>query len=102
MRHGRKHLAGPGNNNVAAKHEIGAAGGDADRMDVARLIGKPNMAVYSAALLREARHIEDTHSPALEMGCHAQDSTDRYDPGAADAGDDDVVSLLDCRQLWLR
>src|SRR5260370_3982565 len=57
VRHGRKHLAGPGNNNVAAKHEIGTAGGDADRMDVPWLIGKPNMAVYCAALLRATHHL---------------------------------------------
>jgi len=35
------------------------------------------------------------------MRRHAQNAADGDDAGAADAGDDDVVGLVDRRQLWI-
>src|SRR6185437_9570340 len=55
-----------------------------------------------AAFLREPRHVEHADAAAFEMRRHAQDAAGGDDAGAADAGDDDVVGLLDRRQLRLR
>ena len=38
---------------------------------------------------------------AFEMRRHAEQRADRDDAGAADAGDDDVVGLVDARQRRL-
>src|SRR5262249_335426 len=98
----RQHFARTGHNDVAAEHEIGAAGGHANGMDVLWPLGKANMAEDRATLLREARHVEDTYSPALEMGCHTEYAANGYDASAADAGDDDIIGLLDPGELRLR
>ena len=95
----RQHLACAGHDNIAAEHQIGAPGRDADGVDVFRLLGNADVAVDRAALLREARHVEDADALAFEMRRHAENAADGDDAGAADAGDDDVVGLLDRRQI---
>src|SRR5262249_41594336 len=95
-------VGGSGENEAAAEQESGGAGGNAKGMDVLGPLGKANRAEARATLLREARHVEDTYSPALEMGCHAEYAANGYDAGAADAGDDDVIGLLDRGELRVR
>ena len=95
----RKHLARAGDHDVAAEHQIGAPGRDADRVDVFGLLGEADVAEHRAALLREPGHVEHADAAAFEMRGHAEDAADGDDAGAADAGDDDVVGLLDRRQF---
>src|ERR1700681_4336827 len=47
------------------------------------------------------RHIENPDRLPFEMCRHAQDRPDRDDAGAADAGHDDAVGLIDRRQLGI-
>ena len=91
--HGGQHLLVAGDHDVAAEHEIGAAGRDPDGVDVFRPLGDAHVAVDRAALLGEARHVEHADALALEMRRHAEDAADGDDTGAADAGDDDVIGL---------
>src|SRR5262249_48246365 len=95
-------VGGSGENEAAAEQESGGAGGNAKGMDVLGPLGKANRAEARATLLREARHVEDTYSPALEMGCHTEYAANGYDASAADAGDDDIIGLLDRGELRLR
>ena len=71
--HRGQDLARAGDHDVAAEHEIGAAGGDADGMDVVRIFGDAHVAEHRAALLRQARHVEHADAAALEMRRHAQE-----------------------------
>src|SRR5690349_21666774 len=64
-----KHLARAGDHDVAAEHEIGAAGSDADRVDRVGSFGEADIAEYRAALLRQAGHVE--HADALPSRCAA-------------------------------
>ena len=98
----RQHLLVAGDHDVAAEHEIGAAGGDADGVDVVRLVRDADVAVDRAALLREAGHVDDADALAFEMRRHAEHRADGDDAGAADAGDDDAVGLADRRQHRIR
>ena len=84
----------PSHDDVAAEHQVGAAGGDADGVDVVRRIGDADVAVDRAALLREAGHVDDAGALAFEMRGHAEDGADGDDAGAADAGDDDAVGMI--------
>ena len=95
--HRRQHLLVAGHDDVAAEHQIGAAGRDADGVDVLGPLGDPHVAVDRAALLREAGHVDDADALAFEMRRHAEDAADGDDAGAADAGDDDVVGLAELR-----
>ena len=95
--HRRQHLLVAGHHDVAAEHQVGAAGRDADGVDVLGPLGDPHVAVDRAALLREAGHVDDADALALEMRRHAEDAADGDDAGAADAGDDDVVGLAELR-----
>ena len=61
----RQHLLVAGDDDVAAEDEIGAAGRDADGVDVVRRAGDADVAVDRAALLREAGHVDDAGSPCL-------------------------------------
>ncbi len=85
---GRKHLLGAGHDEVAAEHEVGLAGRDADRVDLVRRPGDADMAEHGAALLGEAGHVDHAAALAFEMRGHAEDGADRDDAGAADAVDD--------------
>ena len=93
--HRRQHLLVAGHDDVAAEHQIGAAGRDADGVDVLGPLGDAHVAVDRAALLGEAGHVDDADALAFEMRRHAEDAADGDDAGAADAGDDDVVGLAD-------
>ena len=86
-----------GDDNIAAQHQIGAGRGDADGVNVVRRIGDADMAVDRAAFLREAGHVDDADALALKMRRHADDGADGDDAGAADAGDDDAVRMIDQR-----
>jgi hypothetical protein len=83
----------------AANNQIGTPGCDADGVNVFRLLGKAHVAENGAALLRETRHIEDADAAAFEMRRHAENAANGDNAGAADAGHDDVVGLLNRRQL---
>jgi hypothetical protein len=52
------------------------------------------MAHDRAVLLREAGEVERRASLAFEMRRHSEQGADGDDAGAADAGDEDVVGLL--------
>ncbi len=65
------------------------------------LCGDADVARHRAALLGEARHVQDPDRLAFEMRRHAQDRPDGDDAGAADAGHDDAVGLIDLRQMRL-
>ena len=83
-----EHLLGAGHHEVAAEHQIGLAGRDADGVD---LVGRPrdaDMAEHRAALLRKPGHVDHAAALAFEMRGHAEDGADRDDAGAADAVDD--------------
>ncbi len=97
-----QHLLVAGDHDVAAEHQVGAAGGDADGVDVVRRIGDADMAVDRAALLREAGHVDDADALAFQMRGHADDGADGDDAGAADAGDDDAVGMVGERQRAAR
>ena len=56
---GRQHLLGAGDDEVAAEHEVGLAGRDADGVDVLGSRGDADMAEDRAALLREAGHVDE-------------------------------------------
>ena len=63
------------------------------------------MAQHRAALLREARHVEDHAGLALDMGGHAEQRADGEHAGAADSGHRDVERLVQrCRRRrqWQR
>ena len=100
--HGGQHLLAAGHHDVAAEHEFGAAGRNADGVDVLRPVGDAHVAVDRPALLREAGHVDDADALAFEMRGHAEDAADRHDAGTADAGDDDVVGAVDGGQLRVR
>ena len=97
-----EHLLVAGHHHVAAEHEIGAARRDADGVDVLRTGGDAHVAVDRAALLRQPRHVEHPDALAFEMSRHPEDAADGDDPGAADAGDDDIVGLPERGQRRLR
>ena len=61
------------------------------------LIGDADVAVDRPALLREPRHIDDADALAFKMRGHAEDSADGDNAGAADAGYDDAVGMIDQR-----
>ena len=99
---GAQHLLVADHDAVAAEHQIGAAGGDADGVDFLRRIGDADVAVDRAALLREAGHVDDADALAFQMRGHADDGADGDDAGAADAGDDDAVGMVGQRQARRR
>ena len=71
-------------------------------MDVLRLAGDADMGEDGAALLCQPGHVEHAAALALEMGGHADQRADGDDAGAADAGDQDAIGLLQRRQRGLR
>ena len=79
---------------VGGDHEIGGAGDDARTGDVGGMLRQPDMAQHRAALLRQARHVQDHAGLALDMRGHAEQRADRQHAGAADAADGDVVGPL--------
>ena len=81
---------------------MGAAGRDAYGMDVPGRAGDADMAVDGAALLREAGHVEHRAALALEMRGHAEQRADGDHAGAADAGDQDAVGLVEGGQRRAR
>ncbi len=97
----RQHLLAARHHDVAAEHEIGPARRDADRVNVLGPLGDADVACHRAALLGEAGHVQNPDRLAFEMRRHAEDRPDGHDAGAADAGDDDAIGLVDHRQLGI-
>ncbi len=62
---GADHFLAADHGNITADDEIGAAGGDANGVDVLEMIGDANIAVDGATLLRQARHVDDAEPLAL-------------------------------------
>ena len=93
----RHRLLGRGHDLVGGDHEIGGAGDDARTGDVGGVFGQPDMAQHRAALLRQARHVEDHAGLALDMGGHAEQRADGQHAGAADAADRDVIGPVQRR-----
>src|SRR5439155_17314767 len=97
-----QHLLVAGHHDVAAQHQLGTVGRDADGVDVFGLLRDAQVAVDGAALLRETGLIDDADALAFEVRGHAENPADGHDAGTADAGDDDVVGAVDRRQRRLR
>ena len=57
-----------------------------------------HMAHHRAALLRQARDVQRRAAASVEMRGHAEQRADGDDAGAADAGDQDVVRLVERAQ----
>ena len=91
-------LVGGRHDHVAADDGVRLARGDAHRVDVLRPRGDADVRVDRAALLREARHVEDGDALALDVRGHAQERADGDHAGAADAGDQDSPGPLERRQ----
>ena len=94
----RQRIEARRDHDVAAEQHPRPAGGDAHGVDVFRALGDADMAEDRAALLREAGHVEHRAALALDMRGHADERADGHDAGAADAGDQDAVGLVDRRQ----
>ena len=98
--HGGEHFLGAGDDEVAAEHQIGFAGGDSDGVNILGLCANLDMAVDGAAFLREARHVDRAAALAFKMRRHAQNGADGDNTGAADPGDEDAIGFgADRRKL---
>ena len=86
-----------GNHHVATEDEVGAAIGDADGGEVFRPGGDADMAHDRAVLLRQPGEVERGATLAVDMRGHAEQRAHGDDAGAADAGDEDVVGLVEAR-----
>ena len=56
------------------------------------------MGHHRAILLRDADHVDQRRTLALDMGRHAEDMADGYDTGAADPRDQNAPRLCERRQ----
>ncbi|KAF1853937.1 hypothetical protein Lal_00005148 [Lupinus albus] len=95
--HLRQAVARRRDDQVAAQHRVGPAGGDADGVDVLRRVGDADVAGDRAALLRQPGHVEHADALALDVGGHAEQRADGDDAGAADAGDIQAPGLVEGR-----
>ena len=93
----RQRVGGRRHHHVAAEHEVGAAGGDAHGVEVLGPGRDADVAHHRAVLLREAGEVEHRAALAFEMRRHADQRADVIDAGAADAGDQDAVGLVERR-----
>ena len=96
-------VAAGGDHHVAADHQMRTPRRDARRRGCRS--GALAMRMWlrdRAALLRQAGHVEHRDALALEMRRHAEDRADGHDAGAADAGDQDAVGLVEAGQGGLR
>ena len=89
----RQRLGAGRHDEVAAEQQPRAAGGDADGMDLVRIVGDADMAHHRAALLRHAELVEHGDAFPLQMRRHAEQRPDRHDASAADSGDQNAVRL---------
>src|SRR5262249_16337042 len=67
---GRQYLLVARHHDVTAEYEIGAARRHPDRVNVFRVVGKPDVAVDRTAFLGEARHIDDADALAFTVRRH--------------------------------
>src|SRR4051812_16079399 len=72
-------------------------------MDFGRRLGDTQVASNRTAFLRETGLIKHGAAFAFQMRGHADQRTDRDHAGAADAGDENIPRLFECRrELRLR
>ena len=64
-------------------------------MDILGTSSDPDVRVDGAALLCEARHVEDRDALPLDVRGHAEERADRHDTRAADPGDEDAVGTVE-------
>ncbi len=76
---------------VAAEQKVGAAGGDANRVQIVRPRREAHVAHHCAVLLRQPGEIQHRAALALEMRRHAEQRADRDHARAADAGHENAV-----------
>ena len=93
----RDRLLGAGHHLIGGDDEIGGAGDDARAGHVGGVLRQADVAQHRAALLREARHVEDHRSLALDVRGHTEQRTDGQHAGAADTADRDVVGPVQRR-----
>ncbi len=87
---------GPGGHQqVAGDQDVGAGGGDAAADGGILGLADAHVAEHRAALLRQAGHVDDRGGVTVDVRGHAQDRGGGGDPGAADAGEDDVLHPLE-------
>ena len=82
-----------GRHHVAADQQPCAPGGDADRVQVFRVVGDADVGINGTVLLRQSGDVEDGNAFALKMGGHGQNRADGNDPGAANSGDDNTIGI---------
>src|SRR3569833_3214199 len=72
-----------------------AAAGDARGGDVVGIAAEPDMRDDGAALLGEARDLQNHGRLLIQMRRHAEDTADSQDSGSADAGDRDFIGRVE-------
>ena len=98
----RQHVCASRHHQVSPYHQISSGSADACRMQVFIARRDLHVARHLPALLRQTRHVEHLCAVALKMRRHGDDLADGDDAGAADAGDENVERLRDCRNLRRR
>src|SRR5439155_10314536 len=93
--HLRKSLGARSHDEIAAEHEVGGAGADAHRVELAGGGRDPHMRHYRAEFLGEAAHVEHGGAPAFEVRSHRDDLADGDYPHAADSGHEDAERLIE-------
>ena len=76
-------------------------------MNLVLIFGNTEMTQNRTAFLGKSDHVKNAASFFLDVGGHAQQSTDGNDPGSPDPGNDNVVTLVQfgqfrCRKIWKR
>jgi hypothetical protein len=91
MPHRLQRLGAGADDQVAGQHGVGLLGVDAHLVQPLGAVGQAHEGQHGAALLREAHEVEHAGMVALEVRGHGNQRTDGDHPGAADAGDQQVV-----------
>src|SRR5262249_57886615 len=86
---------------AAAVDQAGGGGRAGDGGDVVGILAGGMGPEAAAPLGGGARHVDDADALVLQMRRHAKHAADGDHAGAADAGDDDVIGVVDHRQLRL-
>ena len=82
-----------GDDDIAADHGIGFAGGYAHGMNGFRIIADADMGKHRAALLRQSGHVEHGDALAVDVRGHPDQGADGDHAGAADTGNQNAVCL---------
>ncbi|KFB68297.1 MAG: hypothetical protein CAPSK01_002150 [Candidatus Accumulibacter vicinus] len=89
----RQGFGAGGDHEVAADHGVRFAGGDARGMQVLGSVGDAQVRKDGAEFLRQAGHVENRDTLAVEVRGHAEQRAESDDAGTADAGDQDVEGV---------